>query len=128
MRASRENRRCIIAMLVISSEKKAHGRPSCTAIFASILIVRAVLPTDGRAPMTINSEGCRPPRRLSNPLNPVGTACESSLLVARCSIAVKVSTATSRTNCGLLLMAALDILNSSVSTLSMVSRHAMVVS
>ncbi len=73
MRASIASRRCMIAMLDISRVKKPTGIFCRIAMLAAIVRARAVLPTDGRAPMTMNSEFWKPFVRLSSSVNPEGT-------------------------------------------------------
>ena len=56
IRASLARRRCISAWSDISRVKKATGICLFTAMLAAMERAKAVLPTEGRAPMTMNSD------------------------------------------------------------------------
>ena len=55
-RASAASKRCISATADISRVKNPTGRCCCTATLAAMVSANAVLPTDGRAPITTNSD------------------------------------------------------------------------
>ena len=55
-RASAASNRCIRATADISRVKNPTGLRCCTAMWAAMVSASAVLPTEGRAPITTNSE------------------------------------------------------------------------
>ena len=91
IRASLEMRRCMMAISAISREKKAQLIRSLTAMFEAMLMARAVLPTEGRAPMITSSEFWKPEVIESRSGRPEGTPVYALLFLKSFSMVLMVS-------------------------------------